>query len=72
MAKIIQFPGKFKNKKVRKVTKAIPTLSSLVLTPFTWLKFPNPPALYADFNGKLLDKILVNFADYDPPPPTCA
>lgn len=73
MAKIFKFPDKkVKSKKPKIKESAKGKTTSSGLSPFSWIGFNSPPGVYAEFNVKLLDKILGNFDDFDPPPPACA
>ena len=68
------FPDKkTKIKKIKSKEKPkVKSTSSGGFTPFSWVRFERAPALYAEFNNKVLDKILANFDDFDPPPTACA
>jgi len=53
MGKIFQFPGKKSNLKKGKVVSrkgGTPSSGTPTLTRFTWVGFPRPPALNAEFN----------------------
>lgn len=73
MAKIIQFPSKTTKKSkntdiARKQVEPTNKTATTSLSEFHWIKFEKPPAINAIFDVKLLDKLLINYSDFDPPP----